>query len=109
MKSHWANYKKEKENALVYEDENGFFSAVEFEDWFYCDEVYVVREKRDKGVMKAYEKKFIEEAKERGFKKVLGSVCISTNNCERNLLIYLKSGWKILNIDKTLIYFEKEI
>ena len=57
MKSHWANYKKEKENALVYEDENGFFSAVEFEDWFYCDEVYVVREKRDKGVMKAYEKK----------------------------------------------------
>ena len=52
---------------------------------------------------------FIEEAKERGFKKVLGSVCIATNNCERNLLIYLKSGWKIINIDKTLIYFEKEI
>ena len=109
MKSHWASYREEKVNAFIHEDENGFVSVRESGEWFYVEDVYIVKEKRDKGIMKTYEKIIIEEGKKRGFKKLGGTVHLSFNNTEESLLVFLKIGWKIVSVINDAIDIEKEI
>ena len=109
MKSHWASYREEKVNAFIYEDENGFVSVVDSGDWFFVEDVYIVKEKRDKGIMKTYEKIIIEEGKKRGFKKLGGTVHLSFNNIEESLLVYLNIGWKVAYVNDNAIDIEKEI
>ena len=109
MKSHWAKYREEKVNAFIYEDENGFVSVVDSGDWFFVEDVYIVKEKRNKGIMKAYEKIIIEEGRKRGYKKLGGTVHLSVNNTDESLFIFLKIGWKIISAINGAIEIEKEI
>jgi L-amino acid N-acyltransferase YncA len=106
MKSHWARYKEERTNAIVIEDEYGFASACELDDWFYIENVYVVPEKRLENNGTKYIAKLIDIAQELGYKKVLGSVCVGTKGATSNLHRMLSIGFELAWNKGNMIYIK---
>lgn len=107
--SHWKEYKKERENAIVIEDEYGFVVAKELEDYMYIEDIFVVKEKRQSKIAFSYADKITELAKEKGYTKLLGSVDPKANGSTVSLKVILAYGFKLYQMDNNLIYFIKEI
>lgn len=107
--SHYANYRIEREGAIVIEDENGFASAIRLEGYMYIDEIYVIPEKRKSNIASNYADKIAIIAKEEGYKKLLGSVDPKANGSTNSIKALLAYGFELLNINGSLIYLQKEI
>ena len=107
--SHYANYRKERERAIVKEDKYGFVSAIEYGEYFYIDEVYVIPESRREGHAERYNDLMIEEAKYRGFSKILGSVDPKAKGSTNSIKLMLKLGYELYTTENDLIYLIKEI
>ena len=108
--SHYAEYRAERENAIVIEDENGFASAIPFGDYYYIDEIYVIPEKRKSNIASTYAKKHEKIAKHKGYEYILGSVDPKANGSTISLKVLLAYGFELLEIGQNgLIYLTKKI
>lgn len=107
--SHYANYRRERENAIVVEDEFGFAAAVEHGEYMYIDEIYVDPKNRRSNIAFNYADEITKIAKERGFKKLLGSVDPKAIGSTVSMKVLLAYGFKLLTVENELIYLCKEI
>lgn len=109
MKSLFAKYKEERESAIVVENEHGFASAKLLDDFFYIEDIYVVPEKRQSKIASQMADDLVIKAKELGYNKVLGSVCVDANNSTISLKVLLAYGFSLHHTNNNMIYLIKEI
>ena len=108
-KSHFANYKEERENANVIEDEYGFIVYKFENEYVYIEDLYVVPEKRKSLIASSYADKVVDIAKKEGYNRLLGSVSPQDPNATANLKVLLGYGFRLLSCKEEIIYFIKEI
>lgn len=104
-----AAYMKERTGADTYHDDDGFFTHRPEDSRYRMLDFYVKPESRKQGISKKYLNMCKEIAKEKGYTKVLGSVCIDAINWETSIKIVYAIGFNYLNADKNMIYFEVEV
>lgn len=107
----FGKYIKERSNKSIIEDEHGFatyFTAYNNE-YMYIEDLYVLPEFRKKDKASAYADKIAEIAREKGIKKLLGSVDITLESSTTSMKVLFGYGFKLLDIKGQLIYLEKEI
>lgn len=105
----YKNYKEEREDAVVVENERGFASAVKLEKHLYIDEIYILPKYRKSHLATEFADELVVIAKKLNYKLLLGSVDINANNSTISLKVLLAYGFKLHSADGTLIYLEKEI
>lgn len=107
--SHYANYIKERLNKQIYEDENGFATYFEENDYIYIEDIYVIPEKRKEGIASYYADHIAKIAEANGYKKLLGSVVPSANGSTESIKVLISYGFKLASSHDNIIYFIKEI
>lgn len=105
----YAAYIKERQNAELFEDENGFFVYRVDGKNFFIDEIFVLKEKRSNGIGRTYSNKIDNLAKENECSNLICTVCIRANNYQDSFEFIKKMGYKVLKSEYTLIYLVKEL
>jgi len=101
--SHWADFYREKFNAVVVEKEHGFFWGYPQKGYFMIGDCYIVPEKRDDGLWMEYHKELEYEAVKLDKDRIVATMDIGTNNIERALTSAFKLGYKIMEIKENRI------
>lgn len=109
MESNYARYIREREGKHIVEDDYGFATYIYLDEHCYIEDIFVRKEFRTQGHASRYADQIAEEAKQKGFKKLLGSVCPQAMGADQSLKVLQAYGFKLLSSDKNLIYLEKEI
>lgn len=109
----YAKYIKELKNFEMYEDEDGFvlygYMDSGADKYCYIEDIYVVPEKRKSKIASRYADKVTNIAKEKGYKKLLGSIVPSLPDSHYRMLVLLGYGFKLHSAQDDFIYFCKEI
>jgi len=105
----YAQYLAERSNVNIIEKDTGYITYIFTKDYCYIEDIYVVPEARGTKLASNLAKEVAEEALKHGYKKLLGSVCISANGAERNVAYMLNYGYKIKSLEGDMIYFIKDI
>ena len=105
----YADYVAEREGLLVLETEHGFATYKITGDVLYIQDIYIVPEMRDQDIAQKFSEFICKIAKEKGCKKMLGSVDPSTNGAHKSLCALLKYGMKLHAVNNGLVYLVKEI
>src|ERR1700722_19093300 len=79
----------------MYETEKGFALYSFLDDGIYLEDLYVSKEFRGQDIAKELADKVASIGKEKGHKKLYGSVLTTINNSSRNLQIFLHYGMKL--------------
>jgi predicted GNAT family acetyltransferase len=109
MSSLFAQYIREREGKEIVETENGFATFFYTGEYCYIEDIYVKPELRKSGLASELANQISEIAKNKGVKKLLGSVSPKATGADASMRVLLAYGFKLLSSDKDLIYFEKEI
>ena len=110
MSSLYAAYIKERENKDIIEYDNGFITYQIFDTGIcYIQDIYVIPEMRKSGLTAKMQSEVIEIAKTKKCHTLVGSVCLDTNDANRNLKILLSDGWQVDKIGGNMIYLNKQI
>jgi GNAT superfamily N-acetyltransferase len=109
MESNYALYIREREGKEILEDELGFATYVFLPEHCYIEDIFVRQEYRSSGHASRYADAIAEIAKERGYKKLLGSVCPTAKGSDTSLKVLQAYGFKLSSSDRNMIYLEKEI
>lgn len=100
----------ERENGLLLKHEHGFAIYKPLEgNMAYLQDIYVHPEYRQSGVGKELLQQAINIAKKSNKKALLGSTDTAANGATESALAILKSGFKILKTEGTLIWYILEI
>jgi hypothetical protein len=105
----YSEYIKERTNKIVYENDDCFAVVSFTNDCVYIEDIFVVKEKRHLGLAKKLADLICFEAKSKGYKILLGSVCPYAEGSTESLKILLAYGMKLVSSDKDLIFFKKEL
>lgn len=105
----YLKYRKEREGIDYIHVEGAFATYKYVQDFCYLEDIYCIPELRDSGISHELANKVEEEAKSKGYKKMLGSVDINTNMPERSLRACFNHGYKILKLEGSVIWLHKEI
>lgn len=109
MTSHYAAYTKEKDGREVIENENGFIVYEIKDDLCYIADIYVIPEKRRRNVASDFAYSVETIAKEKGVKRVLGSVVPTANGATESLKAMLEYGFKLQSSQINFLWLEKDI
>lgn len=109
MSDLFLQYKKERENVENIQVDGAFITFKFLKEYCYIEDVYCVAELRDSGIAYELASKVEEVAKKKGYKKMLGSVDTAANNPEAGLKACFSQGYKILNLQGSVIWLHKEI
>lgn len=109
MSSLYAQYLRERSNVSIVENEHGYITYIFMKDYCYIEDVFVTPEKRGTRLASQLAEQVLIKAKENGYSRLLGSVCISANGAEKSVVYMINYGYKLHNLDKDMIYFVKEI
>jgi predicted GNAT superfamily acetyltransferase len=106
----FAQYINERLGKFCIENEHGFCVVKYFyPDFVYIEDVYVRPESRHQQWPRKFEQMVIEDAKSKGYKRLVGSVMIKATGAERSCRMMLESDYKFDSLVGTTIYFTKEI
>lgn len=105
----YGDYIKELMGKEIVEDSCGFISFFNMKDAIYMEDLYVAPNFRKAGHATHLADKIIAIAKERGFKKVYGSVRPSANGSTDSVKVLLAYGFKIDSAAQDAIAFVKEL
>lgn len=105
----FAKYIKERKNAELYEDENGFFTYRVLGEDFFIDDIFVLEEKRNNGIGKLYSDKIDNLSKESGCKRNICTVCVRADNYLESFKFIQKMGYTVDKTENVLIYLIKEL
>lgn len=107
--SHYADYKKEFENYETIEDDNGFMNYTFHGECCYIHEVYVVPDKRKEKIASGYADQVAKIAKEKGCKKLLGSVVPGLKDATYRIKVCLSYGFSLQSSEANFIWLEKSL
>lgn len=107
MSSLYGQYILEREGKLIVEDADGFASFAIFNEDCYLENIYVVPEKRRSGHASILADRVSEIAKNKGCKRLIGSVRPSANGSTESMKALLAYGFKLLSASQDAIFFEK--
>lgn len=107
----FSEYKKEREKQEVFEDEYGFITYSFTPDVCYIADLYVKPEFRHSRIATTYADKVTSIAREKGYKTLLGSICLNTENTTESMKALLYYGFKLSHLHEAtnMIYLTKEI
>lgn len=109
MEDLFLKYKKERENVESIVVDGAFITYKFMPDFCYIEDVYCIEELRQSGISHELATKVEEIAKKAGYKKMLGSVDIAANNPEIGLRSCFNQGYKILKLQGSVIWLQKEL
>lgn len=104
-----AQYAKERENIETLESEIGFATYYFLEDGCYIKDIYVHPDHRKSGEASRLANEIAVMAKEKGSKKLYGTVCPSANGSTESLKVLLAYGFRLDSCISNLIAMVKEI
>ena len=108
--SMWAEYLKERENTEVFETSDGFVTYKYLNDGIlYVVDIYVPKSKRQLNVASRMADELAKIAKEKGFKTMLGSVCLDANGADTSIKVLHGYGMKFSHYNGNMLYFTKEL
>ena len=107
----YGSYIKERENKKIVEDDKGFatYYATNNNEYMYIEDLYVKPEFRNQKIASSYADEIANIAREKGIKKLLGSVNLLTNKPDSSLKTLFGYGFKLKECVGQMIYLEKEI
>jgi hypothetical protein len=105
----YAAYLEELGAKHLYRNDKGFVIYSFTDDSIYLEEIFILPEFRGKKEFAILANKINDIAKEKGFKKILGSVIPSINNSTRSVAMMLSYGAKLVSSSNNFIIFEKEV
>lgn len=106
----FAQYIKERENKEIIENDYGFVTYYFLTNGdCYIEDVYIVPEKRRSNLASEYGKQIEIIAKERGSKKIIGSVDQNANNKTESLKFLLSYGFVLAYNSGSTIFLTKEL
>lgn len=108
-KSLYALYLAERTNKKIMEDEYGFATYSFTNDAVYIEDLFVLAGHRTEGHAAKLADKIAIIAKEKGLKKMLGSVCPSANGSTVSLKVLIAYGMKLESSTNDFIVMSKEI
>jgi hypothetical protein len=109
MSDLFLKYKKERENVESISVDGAFITYKFLQDYAYIEDVYCVPELRDSGIAHELAAKVEVLARKAGYKKMLGSVDTNATNPEQSLRACFNNGYKILNLQGSVIWLHKEL
>lgn len=111
MKSLYSQYLQERTDDLIIETVHGFatYRFLENEKTVYIVDIYVEPEFRKSGQASHLANLIVKQAKEKGYKMLLGSVVPSTKGSTESLKVLLGYGMQLASSGPDCIYFRKEI
>lgn len=105
----YAAYKKEREGKNVIEDVNGFASYIIDGEVCYLEDIYIVPDKRKRGLARQMADYITTIAKQKGCTKLLGSVASNGFGAHDSLLSLIAYDMKLSHVNGNLIFFIKDI
>lgn len=105
----FAEYIKERLNKEIIEDERGFATYLFMDDGVYVEDIFVKKEYRDTGVAKEMLDKISMIAKDKGCKKIIGTVVPSTAGSTHSLQAAFAYGFKLDSSRQNLIVYIKDL
>lgn len=109
MKSLHGQYLKERENKEIIESEKGFATFFFENDYVYLEDIFVNKKHRRSGECYKMADEVAKIAKEKGYKKMLGSVCPSAPSSTESLQVLINYGFKLASSTDNMIYFIKNL
>lgn len=109
--SHYGEYLLEREGFYTLEDDYGFATYIlnKEENLVYIRETFVTKNYRRKGICFGYMDKIVEIAKDREITKLVGSACVNAKGSTESMKMMLAYGFKLRNLNGSMIFLEKEI
>lgn len=107
--SHFASYIYERQGKSIIEDEHGFATYYYIKDACYIEDIYVAQDSRRSGVGSKYADMIAEEAKSKGYTKLMGSVNLTTNGATDSLKALLAYGFQLATANNNIIFLLKDI
>lgn len=105
----YADYKQEREGKSVIETEDYFAVYSISKDTCYIEDIYVRPILRKTGVARQVADWISVIAKERGCKKLIGSVAPSAKGSNDSLLVLLSYGMTLYASHHDIVYLSKDI
>jgi ribosomal protein S18 acetylase RimI-like enzyme len=109
VSSLYAQYIKEREGKETIETDKGFATYTYVPEGCYIQDIYVHPDHRKEHVCFNLADQIVEIAKEKGCKKLFGTVCPSANGSTTSLKVLLAYGFKLESSGNNLIVMVKEI
>jgi len=109
MTSLYGQYIKERLNKDIIETENGFATYYFLNDSCYIENIYVTEDARKSKEATRLADQIAEIAKEKGFKKLCGSVVPSAKGSTESLKVLLAYGFKLDSSVNNFILMVKEL
>jgi len=109
IKSLYAQYIEEREGKFIIEHAEGFATYLFLSEHVYIEDIFVTKEARKSGVAAQLADQIAEIAREKGFKKLLGSVDIRANGADTSLKVLQAYGFKLYKSEQNMIYLEKSL
>lgn len=105
----YSEYLKELGAKFLFRNDKGFVLYSFAQDYVYLEEIYILPEFRGKKEFATLSDSVMEIGKQKGCKRMLGSVIPSINNSTRSLSMMISYGAKLISSTNNYILFEKEI
>lgn len=109
MSELFLKYKKEREGIEYINVEGAFITYKLLPDYCYIEDVFCEPNLRKSGLSHELSKQVEKIAKEKGYKAMLGSVDVSMTNPEQSLRACFNDGYKILNLQGSVVWLRKEL
>ncbi len=109
MSSLFGQYIKERLDKEIIEDERGFATYLFIDDGVYVEDIFVNKDYRNQGVAKEMLDKISIIAKEKGYKKIIGSCIPSSKGSTESLQAALAYGFKLDSSRQNIIVYIKEV
>jgi ribosomal protein S18 acetylase RimI-like enzyme len=107
--SNYSKYLAEKTDCNIIEDERGFATYRFTSDSVYIVDIYVSPDFRHHDIASQMADKIGEIAKEKGIRKMLGSVNINTKDPTSSLKVLLAYGFKVNSSTTNFLLLEKDL
>lgn len=109
--SMYADYLKERTKDLIVETSSGFatYRYLDDDKTVYIVDIFVIPEDRKSKAATIMADSIAKEAKERGCKKLIGSVVPSMNNSTASMKVLLGYGMSLDSATNDFIVFRKDI
>lgn len=106
----YKNYIEEKSDKLILETDKGFI-VYQYPDptTVYIEDIYILPEFRKEYIGTAMANQIVQEAKQKGCTKLIGSVIPTTKDCTSSLAAFLAYGMKLDSCTNNFILLSRSI
>lgn len=105
----FAQYIQEGKGKSTLESDKGFVIYSFIDDGCYIEEIFILKEYRKTGEASKLTDQIVEIARQKGCKKLLGSVIPSTPVATNSLRAMIAYGFHVTGSINNFIYLEKEL